>query len=79
MGVVLSAHAGETFAVETEDERLELRLEKARRRFEAGEQPHTRYRFAAARREAIPVDPEAPPPPGGSQEPERRIPPRKDT
>ncbi|HVX13850.1 MAG TPA: hypothetical protein VHC22_21890 [Pirellulales bacterium] len=55
IGVVLSAHVDETFDVETEDERLSLRLEKARRRFDAGT-PTTRYRFSVLSREPIPAD-----------------------
>ena len=58
MGVALSDHRDETFAAETEDDRLVLRLEKGRRRFVAGEEPSTRYRFAVLERQAIPVDPE---------------------
>jgi hypothetical protein len=55
IGVVLSAHRGETFLVETEDEKLSLRLERARRRFEGGE-PKTRYCFVAFQRQPIPED-----------------------
>ncbi|HVX12745.1 MAG TPA: hypothetical protein VHC22_16305 [Pirellulales bacterium] len=55
IGVVLSAHVDETFDVETEDERLSLKLEKARRRFDAGN-PTTRYRFSVLSREPIPAD-----------------------
>jgi hypothetical protein len=57
IGVVLSAHRDETLHIEAEDERLTLRLEKARRRFNRGEQPSTRYRFRALARETIPEDP----------------------
>ena len=56
MGVVLSAHRDETFHVETEDRRTELRLEKARRRFEEGRDPSTRYRFVVTKKEDIPED-----------------------
>jgi hypothetical protein len=56
LGVVLSAHHDETFAVETEDEKLVLRLEKARRRFEAGGEAQTRYRFEVLERAALPAD-----------------------
>jgi hypothetical protein len=55
IGVVLSAHRDETFAVETDDEKLTLRLERARRRFDGGE-PKTRYRFVAFQRQPIPED-----------------------
>lgn len=58
VGVVLSAHRGETYSVETEDRHLVVRLEKARRRFDEGEEPQTRYRFARLRAEEIPEDPE---------------------
>lgn len=43
IGVVLSAHRGEKFPVMTDDERMTLRLEKTRRRFDGGE-PSVRYR-----------------------------------
>ena len=56
MGVVLSAHRDETFHVETEDRRTVLRLEKARRRFEEGGAPSTRYRFVVLKEEDIPED-----------------------
>lgn len=58
LGVVLSAHRDETFHVETDDIRLVLRLEKARRRFEPGEEPSTRNRFANIEKADIPVDTE---------------------
>jgi len=56
IGVVLSAHRDETFHVETEDRRTVLRLERARRRFEEGRDPSTRYRFVVLREEVIPED-----------------------
>jgi hypothetical protein len=59
VGVVLSAHRDETFALETDDRRLALRLEKRRARF-GGEDPSTRYRFATVRAEPVPED-HAPP------------------
>ena len=55
IGVVLSAHRDETFAVETEDQELILKLEKARRRFDCAE-PSTRYRFAVVGRTPAPED-----------------------
>jgi hypothetical protein len=55
IGVALSRHEDETFAVETEDERLVLKLEKARRRFGEAEAT-TRYSFAVLSREALPED-----------------------
>ncbi|KAA5537982.1 hypothetical protein FYK55_27965 [Roseiconus nitratireducens] len=55
VGVVLSAHEGETFAVETDSAILKLRLEKGRRRFN-GESPHVRYRFVVVERTDIPCD-----------------------
>jgi hypothetical protein len=60
MGVVLSAHRDETFLVETEDRRMALRLVKARRRFDTGEEPSTRYRFDVLGEEEIPEDPPQP-------------------
>jgi hypothetical protein len=44
IGVVFTAHRGETFSVDTEELRLHLQLEKARQRFD-GKEPTTRYRF----------------------------------
>ena len=58
IGVVLSARRDETLHMETDDERLVLRLERRRRRFNRGEDPSTRYRFAVLDREAIPEDPD---------------------
>ena len=55
-GVVLSAHRDELFTVETDDEHLVLKLEKGRRRFVAGDEPSTRYRFAIIKKLPIPVD-----------------------
>jgi hypothetical protein len=55
LGVVLSAHRNESFYVETDSERLKLRLEKGRKRFD-GESPHVRYRFVAIERRPIPTD-----------------------
>lgn len=70
IGVVLSAHQGETFSVEMEDERLVLRLERARRRFDgAGQPPTTRYRFVVLGREGLPADPGDGPEPEDVQKP----------
>ena len=55
VGVALSAHRDETFEVETEDERLLLKLERARRRFAPGG-PSTRYRCAVVGRTPAPED-----------------------
>lgn len=55
IGVVLSAHRDETLAAETDDERLTLRLERARRRFEGGV-ISTRYRFEVLTRTDLPAD-----------------------
>jgi hypothetical protein len=55
IGVALSAHRDETFEVETEEETLLLRLERARRRFDPGV-PSTRYRFAVVGRTPAPED-----------------------
>jgi hypothetical protein len=57
IGVVFAAHREETFSAESEDEWVQLRLEKARRRFTLSGQPETRYRFLVLRREPIPEDP----------------------
>ena len=56
MGIVLTAHRGETFELETDDHRLQFRLEKARKRFDPGSEPSTRYRFEVVSRAAIPAD-----------------------
>jgi len=53
IGVVLSAHRGETFSVETDSEVLHLRLEKKRSRF-GEKQVHVRYRFVVE--EKVPLD-----------------------
>jgi hypothetical protein len=56
LGVVLSAHRNESFQVETDSEHLTLRLEKGRKRFVKGEDPHVRYRFVIVERTPIPDD-----------------------
>jgi hypothetical protein len=43
-GVTLTNHTGETLVIESEDARISLTLERARRRFD-GKKPQTRYRF----------------------------------
>ncbi|MHB1426875.1 MAG: hypothetical protein ACYC3I_27275 [Gemmataceae bacterium] len=58
IGVVLSAHEDETFAVATDEVVLNLKLEKKRKRFEKGGEPSTRYRFLCLSRQAVPEDPE---------------------
>jgi hypothetical protein len=55
VGVLLTACREETYQAETDDERLTLRLEKARCRFD-GASPTTRYRFVTVQRTPIPVD-----------------------
>jgi hypothetical protein len=55
IGVVLSAHANETFLVETEDSKLTLRLEKRRSRVGGGD-PKVQYRFATVETESIPEE-----------------------
>ena len=55
-GVVLSNHRDEVLQAETDAALLTVRLEKARRRFESGGEPSTRYRFVVLEREEIPVD-----------------------
>jgi hypothetical protein len=57
MGVVLSAHAAETFRAEAEDVAVTLRLDKRRGRFVPGSEPQTRYRFVVLAREPRPCDP----------------------
>jgi hypothetical protein len=57
LGVVLMAHRDETFETETEKERLTLRLEKKRARFQ-GSEPQVRYRFVLVDREPLPLDAE---------------------
>lgn len=56
IGVVLSAHTDESFRGTNDKEHLTLHLEKARRRFEAGNEATTRYRFVILQRESIPED-----------------------
>ncbi len=55
LGVVLSAHRNENFQVETDSERLTLRLEKGRKRFDK-EAPHIRYRFVLVNQTPLPSD-----------------------
>jgi hypothetical protein len=55
IGVVFSAYQDETFNGETDDERLVVRLEKARRRFDRAA-PCVKYRFVVVSRETIPED-----------------------
>jgi hypothetical protein len=57
IGTVLSAHLDETFEADTDADRLTLRLEKLRRRWDGGE-PHVRYRFRSLGSETIPADEE---------------------
>jgi hypothetical protein len=57
VGVILSGFRDEVYHAETDDERFVVRLEKARRRFDA-ESPSTRYRFVILQRQPIPVDTE---------------------
>ncbi|MBI1372259.1 MAG: hypothetical protein GC159_05795 [Phycisphaera sp.] len=54
IGVIMSKHRDETFNVETDDVRLVLRLEKARRRFESS--PSTRYRFVQLEAYELPCE-----------------------
>jgi hypothetical protein len=60
IGVVLAAHSDETFHVETDDDRLTLRLERRRRRFDEGQEPSTRYRYALLKSEPVPLDGDEP-------------------
>ena len=55
IGVVLSAHTNETFMVETEDNKLVLRLEKRRSRVDGGD-PKVQYRFATVGTEPLAED-----------------------
>ena len=59
IGVVFSAHQDETLIAETDDERVTLRLKRARRRFENG-RPSTRYQFEVLARTDLPADEEVP-------------------
>lgn len=56
LGIVLSAHIDETFSTATDDERIVVKLEKARRRLHG--KPATLYRFAVLSRETLAVDAE---------------------
>lgn len=56
LGKRLGNHIGETFVVETECERIELRLERQRRRFEKGEEPTLRYCFQEQNRTLLKLD-----------------------
>jgi hypothetical protein len=56
LGVILSAHVDETFEVETENERLRLKLLKKRSRFESGKEATIRYRFEVLERAMLPAD-----------------------
>ena len=58
MGIVLTAHRGESFGLETNDDHLIFRLDKARRRFPPGSEPSTRYRFKIITKTTIPADSE---------------------
>ena len=55
IGVVLSAHQGETFETETETKALTLRLQKKRFR-KPGDEPRVRYRFEVLSKASIPAD-----------------------
>jgi hypothetical protein len=57
IGVVLTAHEGETFQAETDVKRLTLRLEKRRGRF-GGNDAQKRYRFVEVEEQDLPLDPE---------------------
>lgn len=52
MGIVLSAHDQESFQVETDAERLTLRLDHRRKRWE-GSEPQCRYRFEVVERHPL--------------------------
>jgi len=56
LGVVLSAHENETVVAELEDGFLTMKIEKTRRRFDAGQQPHTRYCFSVLNWQPFPED-----------------------
>jgi hypothetical protein len=57
VGVVLRARLKESFVAETEDHRVTMILDRARRRF-GGEKPRQRYRFQIVKREELPEDPD---------------------
>ena len=74
IGTLLSAHLEDVFRGSTENRRFVLKLEKARRRFEPGEEPSTRYRFVVLRWFRIPEDADSQVSEGskgGTQDPER--------
>lgn len=56
IGVVLSAHREETFATETEAEKLTLRLERKRKRFVPGTEPETGHCFLVVSCEQVPAE-----------------------
>lgn len=56
IGEVFSKHEGETFLVTTEDAKFELLLEKARKRWERGAEPATKYRFVLLGTAALPFE-----------------------
>jgi hypothetical protein len=56
LGTLLSAHLEDVFRGSTENQRFVLKLEKARRRFEPGKEPSTRYRFLVVKWYRIPED-----------------------
>jgi hypothetical protein len=58
MGCALSDHKEETFVVVTDALKLTVKLEKARRRFDPGEESTVRYRFLVLKSEPLPEDPE---------------------
>lgn len=53
---VLSAHRDETLTATTESEMLTMTLEKKRKRWVRGAEPHARYQFLITAREALPLD-----------------------
>jgi hypothetical protein len=50
---VLSRHVDETFSHDTDDERIEFRLEKNRRRFDKKTNPELRYGFTLVQRSPL--------------------------
>ncbi|WP_437222666.1 hypothetical protein SH661x_002885 [Planctomicrobium sp. SH661] len=59
IGIVLTSHREETFEIETDAEKMVLRLEKKRARFH-GHPPATRYRFVITERHDLPVESDEP-------------------
>jgi hypothetical protein len=60
IGIVMTAHQGETLVGETEDQTVTMRLEKKRFRLKPQDEPKTRYRFVVIAAIPAPEDPREP-------------------